>query len=201
MNVSDQNRRFMVLGCISALIVFLGGLTFVRFGGCSFAPGCDDRAFLSVAEPARAEPDRFPPNTHIPAKREGLVSGSIDLATFSPERDLVYVDDPRVWWESDHDEDDSEDDHIIHKSMECPLRRLINLVCREGGTLKIHDAYRPTGIHNPTSLHKEGRAVDVTCDEFSLEKLAKLCWAAGFDWVYHEATSRHGAHIHCSVRR
>ncbi len=65
----------------------------------------------------------------------------------------------------------------------------------------MQDAYRPGGIHNPTSLHKEGRAIDITCKELSLEKLAKLCWAAGFDWVYHEVKAKLGAHVHCSVKR
>lgn len=149
----------------------------------------------------RAEPERFPPDTHMPRLREGLVSGSIDLSTFSPGRDLVRVDDARVWWESDHDTSDEEDDHSMHVLAEEALRRLIELVIRHGGTLKVQDAYRPQLVHSSRSLHKEGRAIDVTCDEFSLEKLAKLCWAAGFDWVYHEASAKGGAHVHCSVRR
>ena len=52
-----------------------------------------------------------------------------------------------------------------------------------------------------TSLHKEGRAIDVTCDQMPLEELAKLCWISGFDWVYYEARKGKGPHIHCSVRR
>jgi hypothetical protein len=118
---------------------------------------------------------------------------------FSPGRDLTFIDDARVWWESDNDDGDNEDDHSIHKSLEIPLRRVIELVAARGATLKVQDAYRPAGIHNPRSLHKEGRAVDLTCDDMPLEDLAKLCWAAGFDWVYYE--TRGGAHIHCSVKR
>jgi hypothetical protein len=155
----------------------------------------------TAAAAARAEPARFPPNTFLPRARECTASGSIELGTFSPGRDLVYVEDPRVWWESDHDVGGDEDDHSIHKAIEPPLRRLIELVCREGGTLEVQDAYRPEGLHGDRSLHREGRALDVTCDQFPLEKLAKLAWVAGFDWVYHEINPKTGAHVHCSVRR
>ena len=138
----------------------------------------------------------------MPNIREATASGSINLATFSPGRDLTYIDDDRVWWESDNDSGDTEDDHTIHKSMEEPLLRLIELVSARGVTLKVQDAYRPAGkVHGPKSLHKEGRGLDVTCDEMSLEELARICWAAGFDWVYHEAGAKGGAHVHCSVKR
>lgn len=192
MNLSKHQIKILIAGCISALLVFVVGLSLVQ---------CARHRSVPLTEPVRAELEQFPPNTHMPAFREGLVSGSIDLKSFSPDKDLIQIDDTRVWWESDNDENDDEDDHIIHKSLEVPLRRLIELVCHAGGRLEVHDAYRPSGIHNPGSLHKEGRAIDVTCDEFPLERLAKLCWAAGFDWVYYEAKGRSGAHIHCSVRR
>jgi D-alanyl-D-alanine dipeptidase len=119
---------------------------------------------------------------------------------FLAQYDLVRIDDPRVWWESDNDHKDTEDDHLFHRAMEEPFRRLVELVHQAGGTLEVHDAYRPEGIHAPLSLHREGRAVDVTCDQLGLEKLAKLAWAAGFDWVYHEVPRRGGAHVHASVR-
>jgi len=188
----------LAVGLLSALTIFAAGLILVR----ARSARAQYRAMGSPVslQAVRAEPDRFRPNTHMPSGSEGDVSGSIDLGSFSPGRDLVYIDDPRVWWESDHDGGD-EDDHSIHRSAEMPLRRLMELVSDNGGTLEVHDAYRPAGIHNKRSLHKEGRALDVTCDQFSLEKLAKLCWAAGFDWVYYEANRRKGAHVHCSVRR
>lgn len=151
-------------------------------------------------QPVRDIPKRFPADTHMPKRGEGTTSGSIHLTAFVPKIDLVRIDDPRVWWESDHDTGDTEDDHILHKAMEIPLRRLINLVEKEGGTLKVQDTYRPTGVHSPKSLHKQGRAIDITCDELGLERLAKLTWAAGFDWVYYEASARGGSHVHASVR-
>lgn len=138
----------------------------------------------------------------MPNRPETTVSGPIDPEKFSPGRDLVYIDDKRVYWESDHDQGkDDECDHSMHKAMETPVRLLIELVSARNGTLEVQDAYRPAGIHNPRSLHKEGRAIDITCDELGLEKLACLAWGAGFDWVLYEAGSRgNGDHVHCSVR-
>lgn len=155
---------------------------------------------IDFSVPVRDEPRRFKARTHMPRKSERAASGSLDHSKFLPKFDLVRVDDRRVWWESEHDRNDTEDDHIVHRAMEIPLRRLIELTCAAGGTLKVQDAYRDEGIHALRSLHKEGRAVDVTCDELGLEKLAKLCWAAGFDWVYYEVPKRGGTHVHASVR-
>jgi hypothetical protein len=157
-------------------------------------------AAIDYSQPVREEPRRFLANTYRPKKREGVASGSINPKTFFPKYDLIRIDDPRVWWESEHDKGDTEDDHVMHRAMREPVLRLIELVHQHGGTLKVQDAYRATGVHAPRSLHREGRAIDVTCDELGLEKLAKLCWAAGFDWVYFEAPKRGGAHIHASVR-
>lgn len=167
--------------------------------------------------PVRAFPDKFPRKSHMPDIREAEASGSISNSLFSPGRDLVYVDDKRVWWESDNDgEDDSECDHSMHKSAELPFRRLVELVCASNATLRVQEAYRPATIHSSLSLHKEGRALDLTCPGLdprnpstdkpsreSLEILAKLAWAAGFDWVYYEVPqgTGNGAHIHASVKR
>ena len=197
--------RVLLAGWASALLVFFAALW---IASCSRREEPADeakntpRVARSIpAPPLREKPKRFPANTHRPGTGEGATSGSVDLGTFSAGRDLVHVDDPRVWWESDHDTNDTECDHSMHAAVEAPLRRLIELVDAAGGTLEVHDAYRAAGIHNPRSLHKEGRAVDLTCDELGLEELAKLCWVAGFDWVYHEAGAKGGAHVHCSVRR
>jgi hypothetical protein len=183
---------------------------------CTSLTRCDrDTAEAVVIEPSRPqapalppldqalrqEPARFPRDSYLPKQREGNTSGSIDLESFSPGRDLCYVEDTRVWWESDNDKGDTECDHSMHRSIERPLRRLIELVHAEGGVLKLQDAYRGHGVHSPRSLHREGRALDLTCDELGLERLSKLCWAAGFDWVYYEASGRGGAHVHVSVRR
>ncbi len=153
-----------------------------------------------LSKPVRSEPARFRARSHMPKLREGKASGSIGAAAFMPKYDLVRVEDSRVWWESEHDENDTEDDHIMHRAIEEPFRRLIELMDQNDGTLKVQDAYRDEGIHARKSLHKEGRALDMTSDGMSLEKLAKLCWAAGFDWVYYESPKKGGAHVHASVR-
>ena len=89
---------------------------------------------------------------------------------------------------------------MFHWAMEDAFRRLIELVDQEGGGIKVQDVYRDKGIHSANSLHKQGRAIDLTSqdlDAVSLGKLAKLAVAAGFDWVYFE--SRGGLHVHASV--
>ncbi len=170
----------------------------------------------------RPFPDKFPRRTCMPDVKESEASGAISNSTFSPGRDLVYVDDPRVWWESDFDgETDDEDDHSMHRAIEPAFRRLVELVAMSNATLRVQEAYRPSSIHAALSLHKEGRALDLTCpdldpsvpktsprdgkqvlpSQLSLEILAKLCWAAGFDWVYYEVPKNSGAHLHVSVRR
>jgi hypothetical protein len=150
----------------------------------------------------RAAPARFPPNTTMPDVREVEASGAIHMPSFSPGRDLVFFDDPRVWWESDEDgETDDECDHSMYASMVLPLRRVIEAVAARQGVLKVQDIYRPTGIHNSRSLHKEGRAIDLTCEGLTLEELAIICWQSGFDWVYYERPKGGGDHIHASVRR
>ena len=195
-------RRLIAVALgVAALLLFLCGALFRN------DPVIEEETGTVVVRrpPApvlREEPGSVPPDTNMPSGREVLASGRNDPDTFSPESDLVRFDDPEVWWESDHDSNDDEDDHLIYRTMQVPLRELIKLVKKHGGKLKVQDTYRPDGRkHVAGSLHREGRAIDVTCDEIGLEKLAKLCWVAGFDWVYHEAHARGGAHVHCSVRR
>lgn len=203
-----EARRILFYGSLPALLVALAAYSLAAL----YQPPIE--TFLApdapredapmpeadLHKPVRDEPRRFRAGAYRPAIREGHASISIRDVAFLPEIDLVHVDDDRVWWESDHDTDDTEDDHLMHRAMEEPLRRLIELVHREGGVLKVQDAYRAEGVHARYSLHKQGRAVDLTCDELGLEKLAKLCWAAGFDWVYNENPKRGGAHVHASVR-
>ena len=166
------------------------------------ADGPSTAGVTNAVLPVREAPERFPRNTTMPNVKETVASGSIHMPSFSAGRDLIYIDDPRVWWESDNDgEDDDECDHTIHRQMEAPLRRVIEAVVARKAVLKVQDTFRPTGIHNGRSLHREGRAIDLTCEGLSLEELAKICWQAGFDWVYYEAPRGGGDHIHASVSR
>ncbi len=200
-----NNNKFgwVVGGSISTIIVLLLTLliTTCVHKTRSPKPVIEEKNVVKEVYKLRDKPARFKPNSYKPNIKESSASGAIDLPTFSPGKSLVFVDDPRAWWESDNDKNDTEDDHSMYITMEAPLRRLIDLVSERDAILKIQDTYRAAGIHNPRSLHKEGRAIDLTCDKLGLEELAKLCWMAGFDWVYYEAKAKGGAHVHCSVRR
>ena len=155
--------------------------------------------------PVRPAPASFPPNSNMPTGKEANTSGAIDLESFAPEKELIRFDDPRVCFESDQDTNDTEDDHQIHRAIEIPLKRLVNLIEKRGGKLKVQEAYREASdkrkIHLETSLHREGRALDLTSEVLGLGDLAKLCWQAGFDFVLYEVPSNGGRHIHCSVKR
>lgn len=155
---------------------------------------------IDLTKPVRDEPKKFPRHHREPVRREYDASGQIGVEPFDPEVDLIWIDDRRVWWESEHDRDDTEDDHLMHRAMVIPFKRLVNLVDQAGGKLKVQDTYREAGIHHSRSLHREGRAIDLTSEVISLSKLAKLTWAAGFDWVLYEAPKNGGIHIHASVK-
>ena len=195
MRLTHKEMAFLLAGCVSALIIFMVGARTHRARLRAMPP----EPVYAIDKPVREIRKSFSGNSCIPARREGTVSGSIDMETFAAESDLTEVHDDRIWWESDNDHGDTENDHVMHRSMEEPLMRLTELVVAENGSLEVHDAYRPKGVHAPRSLHKEGRAIDLTCDDLGLERLAILCWASGFDWVFYENKS--GAHVHCSVRR
>ncbi|MCL1909344.1 MAG: hypothetical protein FWG05_00240, partial [Kiritimatiellaeota bacterium] len=177
-------------------------------GGCVKAKTTDiatehivhpDPVWLGAVRPA---PDTFPRDTNLPNIPEGKASGSNDPRAFSPGRDLVYFDDPRVWWKSDHRAtNDTSDEcaHTMHRSMAEPFTRLVNLVSETEWTLKVQGCYSAeSGVHSANTLHKQGRAIDLTFGDPknpserldakrlqpAYEQLAKLAWQAGFDWVY-----------------
>ncbi len=155
--------------------------------------------------PVRPAPASFPPASNMPQGKESKHSGPIDLKTFRPTRDLVRFEDPRVWFASDPDNKDGKEGHLIHIAVETPLKRLVNLVEKRGGKLKVHEGYCAVDtkktIYLENSLHREGRAVSLTSDGLSLSELAKLCWQAGFDFVLYEAPPGGREHLHCSVKR
>lgn len=170
---------------------------------------------IDLVKPVREAPAKFPRNSKMPNKRERDVCGEIVNGKFSPGRDLIFVTDSRVWWESDNDGvSDDECDHSMHRAMEIPFRRLVNLV--EAQTklqLRVQEVYRPDGIHSEKSLHKEGRAIDMTLGykngeklktaaemNEAYEQLCKLAWQAGFDWVFYEYGSGSGPHVHASIK-
>ena len=163
---------------LAVLGVHLFILLFFFFSGSCSCRRVDDSASSAAspspppAEPEKPEPpvyqvrpfpEKFPRRSCMPDVKESEASGAISNSTFSPGRDLVYVDDPRVWWESDFDgETDDEDDHSMHRALEPAFRRLVELVAMSNATLRVQEAYRPATIHSAQSLHKEGRALDLT---------------------------------------
>jgi len=216
---SDAVGRWLKNALILAAGVCAVGLLCYAFGGCGkkkSPAGERQKTAASEAQkppapppdlhnPVRSAPSAFPPDSNLPRGKEIYASGPIDLATFNPTNDLVRFVDARVWFESDNKKHgDDEDDHLINKAVEVPLKRLVNLLAKKGGTLKLQDAYRSADknrIHQALSLHCEGRAVDLTCEKVSLGDLAKLAWQSGFDFVLYEVPKKSGIHLHCSVKR
>jgi hypothetical protein len=102
-----------------------------------------------------------------------------------------------------------QEDILMHPAMLLPLFRLEALVRVEWGgevQLRVTDTYDSLLEHdlfqsNPdkkSSLHFEGRSVDLTTwpiDRARYERLCSLAHCAGFDWVQHE-----GDHCHASIK-
>lgn len=220
-------RIFLIILSIHLFVLLCCWIFGACGGGSAPEPQAVEKPAVEEKKPEKPNPQvrpfpaSFKRKSCMPDKQEAEASGGIVNSAFSPGRDLIYVDDPRVWWESDHDgETDDEDDHSMHTCIEPAFRRLVELVAMSNATLRVQEAYRPQSIHAQKSLHREGRALDLTCpgldpaindpgpaskervlpSPLSLEILAKLCWAAGFDWVYYEVPQKSGAHLHVSCR-
>ena len=137
------------------LVIVVSGSCSCRRDGGKEPPAQEETAPAEPEKQAppvyqvRPFPDKFPRRACMPDMKESEASGAISNSTFSPGRDLVYVDDPRVWWESDFDgEADDEDDHSMHHAMEPAFRRLVELVAMSNATLRVQEAYRPSSIHS-----------------------------------------------------
>lgn len=101
-----------------------------------------------------------------------------------------------------------EEDRLVQASVMQPTSDFVGLINSDRNRVSdfwadvvfsINEAYDSTGGHGSTSLHYEGRAMDIqpiATDSDHLSRLAGLAWLAGFDWVYFE----NQAHIHVSER-
>jgi hypothetical protein len=81
------------------------------------------------------------------------------------------------------------------------LNELSRLVKREWPAveLRVTEAWDENREHGATSVHYEGRAVDVTTSDLDPQRLGRLsglALEAGVDWVYRERS-----HVHASVRK
>jgi hypothetical protein len=220
----DFGERDAFNSWLKGAMVVAAGVCVIGLAACLIIEACgkkrpaDVRQKPEVAEekkppapppdlynPVRPAPAAFPPDSNLPRGKESFASGPIDLKTFNPTNDLVRFNDARVWFESDKaNHKGDEDDHLIYTSVEVPLKRLVNLLEKKDGKLKIQEAYRAADknhIHLDISLHCEGRALDLTCEKVRLDTLAKLAWQSGFDFVLYEVPKKSGVHLHCSVKR
>lgn len=120
---------------------------------------------------------------------------------------LVGNLDPSIVFKNE-EEPSYQEDFLMHPAMLMPLYRLNQLVQAEWGgavKLRVTDTYDSLLEHDlgqahknkRTSLHFEGRSIDLTTWPIEPERYGRLCilaHCAGFDWVQNE-----GDHCHASV--
>ena len=120
---------------------------------------------------------------------------------------LVGILDPTIVFKKEELSPFDTEDIVMHPAMLAPLSRLSRLVLAEWDDafqLRVTDAYDSLLEHDlnqldtgrKSSLHFEGRAIDLTTwpvDRSRYGRLCTLALCAGFDWVHNEETHCHAA--------
>ncbi|MDF3886685.1 glycoside hydrolase family protein [Cupriavidus basilensis] len=111
---------------------------------------------------------------------------------------LVRCQHPRIVFK---DEEGTGADRMMSPRLRSALEQLADATGKEwtGTRLRVTEAWDENNEHAGSSLHYEGRAVDITTypvDSAKLGRLGRLAVNAGFDWVWFENV----AHVHASVK-
>jgi hypothetical protein len=138
---------------------------------------------------------------YFPRVSEGEAVGSLDRRIVRGSRDFsahVKNEAADIVFK---DEEGTGADRMMVPKLRARLNELSRLVKREWPAveLRVTEAWDENREHGATSVHYEGRAVDVTTSDLDPQRLGRLsglALEAGFDWVYRERS-----HVHASVRK
>jgi hypothetical protein len=170
-------------------------------GGVTLALG---QMLASAAPTSGSTPEKksLTLGQQVPNKAETEAVGAISAKVVrgTPEFDaLVKNENPDIEFK---DEENTGADRMMTSNLKARLDKLAELVKQEwpGKKLRVTEAWDEDDEHAATSLHYEGRAVDITVsdkDNAKLGRLGQLAVDAGFGWVWYEDTS----HVHASVEK